>query len=168
MEEVIDVTSSAVVPYLIHFSKLGISSNVVEVDSCEIKMRKVLGPRLGELLNGGLKVFDLEGIYERMGHHVGVMSKYAVGHNDLHIENVIIENGIPVIIDWENAKVGYTDDRLDFLQDTEMSLISRGFGKEFAKLKNSFDIAFDREMKKPMITTPEEIHRKAYQEFRFT
>ncbi|MBI2148828.1 hypothetical protein HYU23_04055 [Candidatus Woesearchaeota archaeon] len=101
VEEIVDLVSEDITPFLIHFGEIKITPEILDVNdgSC-IQIRRVPGPRLGTLLLDDSDLNKLKSIYAKLGYKVGYISKYCVEHGHLHTENVVVENDEPHIIDW--------------------------------------------------------------------
>lgn len=171
IEAVKDMAGKEIVPYLIQFSKVGIVPNIIGVKTsansktAEVRMVRVQGPRLDYLLeNEGNE--DLVRIYQKLGTHVGYMSKYDIAHNDLHTENIVVEKQKPFVIDWDEAMMGITScDDLRLLVDTELVLKSDNRFYLYRDLERAFRTAYNEEGSSPINVTHAEIRDAAFKEF---
>jgi tRNA A-37 threonylcarbamoyl transferase component Bud32 len=169
-ETVTDTVGSDIVPYLIHFSKMGIVPIVVGVKAAtqarsEVMMVNFKGQRLDYLLENG-NYESLIRTYLKLGIQTGYTLKYDVFHNDLHTENVLVRRGEPKIIDWEEAMIGIKScDDLHLLKDTEIVLRSHDRSYMYSALERAFRAGYGQEGSKPIKTTLDEIRDTAFKEF---
>ncbi len=103
-EAMTDMTNLRVIPYLIHFSRLGIVPEILDVSHHYFKIVKAEGPRLSQFINKHSEE-EVSQVYRRMGSNIAYIEKLGVCHADLHCDNVIVQDGKPLIIDWEDAQL---------------------------------------------------------------
>ncbi len=146
-EEIIDVTSCVVTPVLIYLGTKGITPRVLAVEGEEIlTLQKVQGPRLGQLLESQEFVSpQADEVYVKLGTAVATISRYGLVHGHLHSYNVVVEQGRPIVIDWEQASYFPGNPTRDFggnlvmlLEDLRKSKRSDKTNLE-SLLINSFD-----------------------------
>lgn len=167
MTEITDATSELVIPYLIHFSKAGIAPKILGVDGFAIRMRMAEGPRLFRFLRDADQK-QLERVYGNIGRNVAYMHKYCVSHRDLHTGNIVVENGLPVIIDWGKASYGAgLIDSVQIMADTQERLAELTRRDLYKELERAFLAANDEERHKPLEVSHEEIQAAAFREFGF-
>lgn len=166
MTEIIDTTGEEIVPYLIHLSKIGIVPKILEIEGgFAMKMVRVEGPRLSDVL-GSSSVSELEKIYATLGKNVAYVNKLGVMHSDLHNSNVIVENGLPVIIDWDKASMIPFEDDISFLtEDIKNELYIRKRDDLIVPLKKVLRSSYDAEKMLPLNISHKEIQERAYAEF---
>lgn len=178
MTELVDITSEVVIPYFIHFAEVGIAPKIVAVEGGEVlRIIAAVGPRLGEMLKAKTRIDTLCGIYAELGRRVGYISKYCIAHGHLHTENVVVEGGIPIIIDWGQAEyLGIAheneEERYRFwkgvntqflMESTQERLAEAGrLGITYNELQEAFYEKFRAELLSPRGVQDEEIQRKAF------
>lgn len=173
--EISDFVSCAVSPYLIHFGEKGITPKVLHAKSDELLiLKKVEGPRLGDVLKSGIEEARLKEIYEQLGSNVGYISKYCIEHGDLHTENIIIENGMPIIIDWGSAsffgiffeepekryQFWIERDSKHLLRSTRERLGEVGKMNIYPQLENTYSKSFKEEILSPRDVKIRDMERK--------
>ena len=171
-EEIMDFVSEMVAPYLIYFGEKGISPKVIDVLGEEIiTLKKSEGPRLGEFLKMDQPLSTLESIYHSLGLSIGHISRYCIEHGHLHVDNVVIENNSPVIIDWGMAfyaGILASDDTFDmwknlncsFLLDTTLKALNVKCNTMYPELEKVFLEEFRREFLCTEGISPTEIKYK--------
>jgi len=168
--EIVDATGEEIVPYVIHLSKRGIAPKILGVEGgFMMTMKKAEGPRLFQAL-GSLELPQLQEIYRILGRNIAYMNKLGVMHEDLHTNNVIVENSLPVIIDWDKASLMPIEknrgDLIKLVEDTAGALDLHGKGEELhVPLKRVIRDSYDAEKSVPLDITHREIQRRAYEEF---
>ena len=167
-EEILDTTGEEIVPYLIHFSKRGIVPQILGVEGgFAMTMRKAEGPRLCQVIRDAT-LDKLIGIYCSLGSSVAYINKYGIAHSDLDTANVIVENDLPVIIDWDKATFcssSHSPDDARLLGSTHKILQEAGKRESYSPLEHAFSLALNKERSKPLEISHAEIARRAYAEF---
>ena len=101
----LDIVGEDIIPYLVHFSEIGIIPEIVDADNISIRTVRLKGPRLNDFLKAESNAVQLSKVYERIGFQVGHISNHGVIHGDLRTDNIIVENNVPFLIDWGSTKI---------------------------------------------------------------
>jgi len=167
-----DMVSEEVIPYLIHFSDKGIAPRIIEVQSPGVFMQKAEGRRLGEVLTNKPKPAKLFPIYEALGKNIAYLGKYGIFHTDLHTYNIVVENNLPVIIDWGKASFSFlvcdydgSFDAKELLRHTQETLGKNNRPEIYSPLESVFRKSFETEIKVPLEVSHEEIQEAAFERF---
>lgn len=170
--EILDTTGEEVVPVLIHLSERRIVPKIIGVEGgFALRMIRAEGERLADVLKTA-ELDKLKGIYQILGTNIAYITKCGISHDDLHCNNVIIENGHPVIIDWDKASnlVVFAPETPEEHRDSRILLNStlayNGYrGGLYKTLKQTYWESFSLEYPKPLEISVAEMHQKAFKEY---
>jgi tRNA A-37 threonylcarbamoyl transferase component Bud32 len=111
-------------------------------------------------------------VYRKLGANLAYISKYYVTHNDLHVDNVIVEGNKSLIIDWGGAMTGLIPEKEDSsLVDGDsgvllLSTIERcGDLEIYKRLERVFTEGFLAELWAPLDVSVGEIFRRSLEKY---